>query len=129
MFIVARQVDVFHLERKGFADAETELGNQAEQQPVTAAIGWNRGQDGGDLSRAQTAWCGWIETVEPPHRVSGDELMTIRPGEEAGDRGLLAGARCGRQVRNCREEAAQVSGVIDEAGPPWKRSRLRRSAA
>ena len=109
MFIVTGEIDVFHLERKRLTDAKTELGNQAEQQPVTATLGWNGSQDGGDLPRAQTTWCGWIETdpVESPHRVSGDELVTVRPGEEARDRGLLAGPRCGCQVCNGREEAAQ----------------------
>jgi hypothetical protein len=110
MFIVACQVDVFDLKRKGLTDAETELGNQAEQQPVTATMDRDGRQDGGNLPRAQTAWCGWIETdtVEPPHRVSRDELVTVRPGEEAGNRRLLTGPRCGRQMRDRREEAAQA---------------------
>ncbi len=109
MFIVACQVDVFDLKRKGLANAETELRNKAEQQPVTATMGGDGSQDGSDLPRAQTAWCGWTETdaIEPPHRVSGDELVTVRPGEEAGNRRLLAGLRCGRQMRDRREEAAQ----------------------
>jgi len=66
-------------------------------------------QDGGHFSGARTAGCGWIEmdAVDPPHRVSGDELVTIRSGAEARDRGLLAGLRCRRQVRNGHEEAAQ----------------------
>jgi hypothetical protein len=54
MLIVAGEVDVLHLERKGLADAETELGNQAEQQPVTPTISWNSGQDGGHFSGAQS---------------------------------------------------------------------------
>src|SRR6266568_6875941 len=106
------EVDVFNLERKRLADAQTELGNEAEQQPVTATLRGDGSQDGGDPPRAQTAWCGWIEmdAVDPPPRVSGDELVTVRPGEEARDRGLLASPRCGRQVRNGREEAAQDFG-------------------
>jgi hypothetical protein len=73
MLIVAGEVDVLHLERKGFADAETELGNQAEQQPVTATLGGDGSQDGGHFSGAQTAGCGWIgmDAVDPPHRSAG----------------------------------------------------------
>jgi len=109
MLIVAGEVDVFNLERKGLADAEAEFGNKAEKQPVTAMMGGDGSQDGGDLPRAQTAWRGWIEmdAVEPPHRVSGDEFVTVRPGEEAGDRGLPASPRCVGQVCNGREQAAQ----------------------
>ena len=38
MLIVAGEVDVLHLERKGFADAEAQLGNETEKQPVTATM-------------------------------------------------------------------------------------------
>ena len=69
-------------------------------------MGGDGSQDGGDVPRA---WCGWIETdaVDPSHRVSADEIVTVRPGEEARDGRFLAGPRCGRQVRNSREEAPQ----------------------
>jgi hypothetical protein len=39
VLIVAGEVDVFNLERKGLADAEAKLGNETEQQPVTATMG------------------------------------------------------------------------------------------
>ena len=55
VLIVAGKVDVFNLERKGLADAKAEFGNEAEQQPVTALMGGDGSQDGGDLPRAQTA--------------------------------------------------------------------------
>ncbi len=72
-------------------------------------MGGDGSQDGGDLSRAQTAGCGWIETdaVDSSHRVSADEIVTVRPCEEARDRRFLAGPRGGCQVPNSREEAPQ----------------------
>ena len=48
-----------------------------------------------------------MDAVDPSHRVSGDEIVTVRPAEEARDRGLLASPRCGRQVRNGREKTPQ----------------------
>ncbi len=78
VLIVAGKVDVFNLERK--------CRSRRRWAGIAARMA--------DLSRAQPSWCGWIEMdpVEPPHRVSADELVTVGPGEEARNRRLLAGS-------------------------------------
>jgi hypothetical protein len=112
MFIVACQVDVFNLKRKGLADAEIEFRNQAEQQPVAATMGGDGRQDGGDLPRAQTTWCGWIETdaVELPHRVSGMSSRRYAQARKLASAASLRAAMRAPDAQSSRRSCAGFPG-------------------
>jgi sirohydrochlorin ferrochelatase len=108
VLIIGCEVDVLDLEAERLADAEAQLGDQAEEQPIAAALGGDDGEDRVDLAQRHSSRRRRLEMdpLDFAHGVPRDQVVAVGPAQEAGNRRLLAGPGCGRQVGDGGEEGA-----------------------
>jgi hypothetical protein len=96
------------MDAERFAGAQAGRGDQREQQPVALTRARDDVEDLLDLPGGEPAWCRRCDTdaLDARDRVGRDVLVAVAPAQEAGERGVRAGAAGGAQRRAGREEGA-----------------------
>ncbi len=109
MFIVEREVKILHVQGKPLTDPQTGLRKQTEEESVTQMLGGNGFENAFNVGALHATRLRRIEfhPVDLAHRVRGQQLLLLGPGQKACHRCLFARSGCRAKMGMHLEERSQ----------------------